>query len=187
MYRIFNKFILSMVFVSTTGCTNMLGATPERSSNGNITPSIEGWMQVSFPNNESYYDELIGSLVDEGLDVKKSIWLKPSYGNENLLWTYGTALGNQQRIKLSQSKEDFNKKYYEFYEGKIDIGKISWGYSGYLNKRRKAVPPYQYFSFVCEGDTSGVTVFYWGNELSIVSLELEYIKDLLSKLSDKCH
>ena len=194
--KLLYKFMLMIAVLSVTGCYFQNGKS---SSNDKNRIMLDGWERVAFADRSDYfsknrgdlsasYDEFVGALIDQGLEVDNTEWLKPTYGSQNYLWTSTAKIGNQQKKMLNASKSEYSPNFYEFYDGEIEYSNVRWLYSGYIDKIEGVYAnSFRMFIFVCKGESSnGVSVFYWGSGISMLPIETEDTKILLSKLSTKC-
>lgn len=160
-------------------------------------PTVDGWVSVDFGIDADYisghrgrmgelYDEFVGQLFDDGLTMKDTGWLKPTYGNKNMLWTCDGGIGKRRVQSFSRSMKEFPVEAYEFKEGEIEA-KGRWLYSGYTTKTNGNDQEFQSFVFVCEGTSTGISLFYWGEGTVIAEDQVApSIKILLSELSSYC-
>jgi hypothetical protein len=82
---------------------------------------------------------------------------------------------------------EFQSDTYEFKNDSIEASSRSWTYVGYIDKTHgTGSEAFQSFVFVCEGSSSGVSVFYWGDGMALQPQENQSVKQLLSKLSSQC-
>lgn len=184
--------------VTITACTERTNADSARSTS-ETTPAVAGWVPVMFHNQIAAlsqgkgnlfetYDEFVGGLVDDGLDANKATWLKPTYGNQNMLWVPDAKFGEQKKQRLLQSKSNFPSTAYEFYDGTMKLSDDIWSYVGYLDKTTgSGAKAFQMFIFVCKGTSPGISVFYWGDGIAVHPYEIESTSSLLSQLSHKCN
>ena len=184
--------------VTINACSFTKGTQSTWKQSRYTTPVVPGWVPVVFRIEPDYisthrgrlaeiYDEFVGGLFDDGLRVKDTGWLKPTYGNQNLLWTLDSDFGNRRQQSLLKSKEEFQSGTYEFTNGFIDVANFSWNYVGYTDKTLGAgSAAFQSFIFVCRGSSSGASVFYWGEGMAIQPQESQSVKELLSELSSHC-
>lgn len=184
--------------VNINACSFSKGTQSIWTQSRYTTPVVPGWVHVIFGTDPDYismhrgqlaeiYDEIVGGLFDDGLRMKDTGWLKPTYGNRNLLWTLDSDFGNRRQRSLLKSKEEFQSDTYEFTNGFIDVANLSWKYVGYTDKTIGAgSAAFQSFIFVCQGSSSGVSVFYWGEGIAIQPQEIQSVKDLLTELSSYC-
>jgi len=61
----------------------------------------------------------------------RSFWIKPTYGNENLLWALDSTMSLQKRQALVRSKEEFIDSGYTIVDGVLEKAGSKWSYSGY--------------------------------------------------------
>jgi len=176
-----------------SGCTS-----PEQGAQ-QTTPNISlpGWVQVSFGINDQYihnnkghldevYDEYVGSLIDDGLSINRSHWVKPTYGNENFIWTLSATVGAKKIIALQKSKSMFEESGYKFLTGSIKAEGLNWNYSGYsIPPANSDVATFKSYIFVCDKN-KGVSVFYWGNNSIDNPQDFNGVTHLLKSLSSKC-
>jgi len=158
---------------------------------------VPGWVYVDFGiDNEdvisntgklySSYDEFVGGLFDDGLSLRESKWIKPTYGNENLLWTFDSTIGNRKLNALKKSKQEFSNSGYEFVSDSMKIANTTWTYSGYLIKEaNKESQNYKSYVLVCNA-RKGISVFYWGKSGIDRLQDNQSILQLLKKLSTHC-
>lgn len=161
-------------------------------------PIVPGWVPVEFGIKNDYilkhrghleeiYDEFVGRLFDDGLKLEGTGWLKPTYGNQNLLWTFDSDLGYRHQRLLLKSKEKFQSDTYEFTNDSIEISNNSWKYVGFADKTLGTnSQSFQSFIFVCRGASKGVSVFYWGDGMAMQPQESQSVKELLTELSCQC-
>lgn len=196
--RMAMMFVLLIGLFATSGCVHKnLVKHPHKKNAGNVL-DIEGWERVAFADHADYfrknrgklaytYDEFVGALLDQGLDVDQSEWLKPTYGNQNILWTFDRALGKQRVQRLIQSKSEFSPRFYDFYENTLNVSDTRWQYAGYKDKSSGVdVAPFQTFVYVCGNGSSGLSIFYWGSDILVEPHKTVDVKNALTKLSDKC-
>ncbi len=186
-------FLVLVVFVSACGQPDINKATQ---STGQIT--LPGWVVVS-PGIEKQqmasqkgqfsqtFDEFVGGLIDAGMDVTMSTWLKPTYGNQNLLWVPDGEVGEQRRSALVKSRDDFNRAIYAFRKGVFIADSVSWEYAGYMDKSAgEGSSAFNSYVFVCGDELKGVSVFYWGDGIAVLPYEMESVETLLNTLSPRC-
>ncbi len=164
-------------------------------TNANI--ALSGWKTVSFDVDEKFilknkghldevYDEYVGILIDDGLDINQSHWLKPTYGNENIIWTLNSSIGSQKIISLQKSKSMFEESGYKYLNGGIKSGNTSWEYSGYSTPPTSSdTSTFKSYIFVCQKN-NGVSVFYWGNNNIDQPQKMNEVTEILKQLSDNC-
>jgi|AntRauTorckE5430_2_1112549.scaffolds.fasta_scaffold05724_4 hypothetical protein len=166
------KFLWKFTFFSfaTLWCT--FSISQEHSSH-NFSWPLPGWVSVDFGLvkknlNESRgdfsenYDEFVGALLDIGLNPNLSTWIKPTFGNSNILWTNNSQLGHQYANSLWEDKQTFSPDNYTFHKNKIAIEGVVWNYT-YFKQSLNLSSDENYWAgvFFCKGDP-GVSVFYWG-------------------------
>jgi hypothetical protein len=96
------------------------------------------------------YDEFVGQLLDDGLNIEDAGWLKPVYGNQNLLWTCDAGIGKRRAESLLRSMKEFSPEVYEFKQGEVKIANRRWMYLGYTDRTNGTDSPwFQSFVFVC--------------------------------------
>lgn len=158
---------------------------------------IPGWVEVSFNIDEKYislnkgkldesYDEFVGELIDNGLLINKSHWIKPTYGNQNLLWTLNSKIGKEKIRKIETSKDQFSSSEYTFSNGELIIKGEKWNYSGYsINIKPSNSEKFKSYILSCEKN-NGISVFYWGNDSINLLKNNSSIMSLLKILSKQC-
>lgn len=163
-----------------------------------VSLSVAGWIPVGFSINASYvdrhrgglsqnYDEFVGGLFDDGLQLQDAGWLKPTYGNQNLLWTLNSSLGSLRQKMLQDSIKEFESNTFQFKSGSISVGNTQWKFSGYIDKAQgSGSAAFQSFIFVCAESSPGVSVFYWGDGVALEPQNTAGLKELLSKVSSYC-
>ena len=158
--------------------------------------AVNGWVPVEFslgPDDisvhrgrlDKLYDEFVGGLLDDGLALDNTGWLKPTYGNQNLLWTLDSAIGIRRQQALLKSREAFQSNTYVYRNGFVAIGNQDWKYVGYTDKTLDTAV-FHSFVFVWKGSASGISVFCWGEDFAIPPQRNPSIRKLLSKLSSNC-
>lgn len=159
--------------------------------------SIPGWVKVSFGIDNEFvllnkgklnesYDEYVGGLIDDGLMIDYSRWIKPTYGNENLLWTYNSGIGIKKINTLEHSKKEFTDIGYNFLDGSLIVKAKEWNYSGYsVPSTDSSSMSFKSYIFVCNGNT-GISIFYWGNSALKLPKDNLSIIQLLELLSHHC-
>lgn len=189
--------ITLMAALTTDACSFTKGKQTKGTQSRYTTPVVPGWVHVDFGIEPGYisthrgrlaevYDEYVGGLFDDDLKMKDTGWLKPTYGNRNLLWTLDSDIGKNRQQSLLKSKEEFQSDTYEFTNGLLDVANRSWNYVGYTDKTLGAgSAAFQSFIFIFRG-SSGASVFYWGEGTAIQPQESQSVKDLLSELSSQC-
>lgn len=190
--------ILLIATAAADGCSVTKGTQSTWKQSRNTTPVVPGWVPVVFGIESDYisanrghlseiYDEFVGGLFDDGLSLNNTGWLKPTYGNRNLLWTLDSDIGGRRQESLLKSKEEFPSETYAFANGVVDVTNSGWKYVGYIDKTNGAgSAAFQSYIFVCRGSSSGASVFYWGDGTAIRPQDNESIKELLSELSLHC-
>lgn len=161
-------------------------------------PAVAGWLPVSFSIDADYvllhrgklghiYDEFVGGLFDDGLQLKSTGWLKPTYGNQNLIWTLDPSFGALRQEKLQKSIKEFQSNLIQFKSGSIIAGGVPWIFTGYIDKAQgTGSDVFQSFVFVCSEPSSGVSVFYWGEGIALEPQNNNSVIELLSKVSLHC-
>lgn len=159
--------------------------------------TISGWVEVSFNIDDKYialnkgkldesYDEFVGELIDNGLLIKKSHWIKPTYGNRNLLWTLDSKIAKEKIRKIEKSKKQFISSEYAFSNGDLIIKDKKWNYSGYSIKTKTSDSEgFKSYVLSCEKN-KGISVFYWGNDNINLLKNNSSIINLLNVLSKQC-
>ena len=158
---------------------------------------ISGWVEVSFNIDKKYislnkgkldelYDEFVGGLIDDGLPVEKSHWIKPTYGNKNLLWTLDSKIAKEKIKKLESSKDKFIATQYKFINGSLKIKNKKWSYFGYSTPIGDSTSKYfKSYILSCEKNDN-ISIFYWGNDNINLLKNNQSIIQLLETLSKKC-
>jgi hypothetical protein len=195
---LFLGLTMLIALAAHNACSFTGGTQVTLSQSRPTAPVVPGWVRVVFGIESDHilmhrgrlaetYDEYVGGLFDDGLSVNDTGWLKPTYGNRNLLWTLDTDIGRQRQQSLLKSKDEFPPDTYAFANGVVDVANSNWTYVGYIDKTSGAgSAAFQSFIFVCKGSSSGASVFYWGDGTAILPQENNSIQELLSELSSHC-
>jgi hypothetical protein len=198
----YSPFFLCVILLIASAVNNACSITKETQSTWKQslcpTPVVSGWVPVVFGVESDYiatnrgrlseiYDEFVGGLFDDGLSRGKTGWLKPTYGNRNLLWTLDSDIGNRRQQSLLKSIEEFPSETYEFANGVVNVSNSSWKYVGYMDKTNgTGSAAFLSFIFICRGSTTGASVFYWGDGMAIQPQANKSVKELLSEISSYC-
>jgi hypothetical protein len=186
-----------MLLMSITLCSSTKEVQTITKPVHQTKPVIPGWVSVDFVIDSEYiskhrgnlaenYDEFVGDLFDNGLNLKNTGWLKPTYGNQNLLWTTDSELGNHRQQMLLKSTEEFKSDALELINDTIQITKVNWYYVGLIDKiRGVGSASFQSYVFVCKGSSFEASVFYWGDGLNIQPHKNKCVIELLTKLSSQ--
>ena len=157
-------------------------------------PVLPGWVYVSYGISASdvterrgtladTYDEYVGQLLDDGMSIESSAWLKPVYGNQNLLWVQSAEVGKARARDVQASSKEFEPLGYAFRQGVLLTGEVKWWYTGY--RAPVSDTAYQDVTFYCEAD-SGVSVMYWGAGIAEPAEETEVVRTLLRAMNKNC-
>ena len=161
--------------------------------------SVPGWVQVMPGVSAAYlanhvgnmarvFDEYVGGLIDQGMNLSESAWLKPVYGNQNLLWIRGVAFGEKMQRAMAEIEKEVSNDYSHYLHGDMMVGDVEWKYYGYqMNPRKGDGTSFQDFVFVCSSNSAtGASVFYWGDEMRVDAHKLHDVESLLSMLNSQC-
>ena len=128
MHKIPNKLhLIVLAFILSVG-NSCAFSENTKYKQVSLEITLPGWVAVSFGidndfvlsnkgNLDETYDEFVGGLLDDGLLINKSYWIKPTYGNENLLWTLDANIGKRRTNALQRSEKEFIDVGYEFFDG----------------------------------------------------------------------
>lgn len=152
------------------------------------------WVKVNFGLNKAtlaqhkgkmvlHYDEFVGSLIDEGLQLEKSVWIKPTYGNKNLLWTYDDNQVGYQNYRNLVEPQTERFPASQIKVGNIELDHKKWQYSGYFLKN--TTPIYTAVTYYCDGKTQDIAVFFWG-EGNTNFADDPSVRELLTHLNLVC-
>ena len=195
--------LLRQIWVSSFFLVVILFAACDQSTIDNARQdsekiSIPGWLTV-LPGIDKHetagqkglfaqtYDEFVGGLIDDGIDIALTTWFKSTYGNKNLLWVPDAKVGLQRLSALIKSKGDFNPAVYTFEKGTLAISRRQWVFAGYSdNSAGAGSKAFNSFVFVCGDESEGASVFYWGDGIATSPNENDSVKTLLSQLSSHC-
>ena len=159
---------------------------------------VPGWVVVAPGINEKQiadkrgglaqtYDEFVGGLLDDGMNIADSVWMKPTYGNQNILWADSKLIGQRTINSWMKNKDHFNSTNYEFKKDKLIVKGIGWQYAGYTDKTAgTGLKAYNAYSFVCVNKSKGISVFYWGDGMAISPEKNESVLILLAQLTSSC-
>jgi len=196
-----NLCLIALVsaIVIIDGCTLSEKTGKQKAQPETLSPVIPGWVKVSIGIDAEYissnlgnlselYDEFVGGLFDEGLLIDHFYWIKPVYGNENLLWTFDAHIGLQRKKPFTELKDEFTNSGYDIIDGTLDIAGSEWHYFGYSSAMpASGSPDFRSYVFVCRSETSqGVSAFYWGNSGINLPKNNSSIIQLLTLLSSRC-
>lgn len=196
--QLFLCVILLIASAANNACSITKGKQSTWKQTRYSTPVVSGWVPVVFGVESDYittnrgrlseiYDEFVGGLFDDGLSIDKTGWLKPTYGNLNLLWTLDTDIGSRRQQSLFKSREEFPSDTFEFADGVVSVSNSIWKYVGYKDKTNGAgSAAFLSFIFIHRGSSTGASVFYWGDGTAIQPQKNKSVKELLSKISSYC-
>lgn len=156
-------------------------------SNSSASFIPKGWVEVNF-NASSVYDratntnldEFIGPLVQKGILPTKSIWLKPTYGNQNILWFGTPTLGGKQLQEDMKKNSEGAAPPWNTSAEQQKVGSITWDKVTLAPKNSD----FEISIWTCTSLSKSQTVaLYWGTETKMFG---EDLKQLLSHLEKGC-
>jgi hypothetical protein len=144
-----------------------------------------GWLIVKFDADDVYdrstqhsIDEIVCPLVRAGIDTDAMVWMKPSYGNQNLLYFSTDKLFAEKELKQIKQNAPkavppwFVKESTEIIESKT------------FHAVETSLPgeAFTYAMYMCDGKQSHL-IYYWGTESAQHRDELE---KLLKIVANRC-
>lgn len=175
-------------------------SAPEGSESEGGPEPVEtpGWVTVDFGLDPEFvranrgqmasvYDDQVGRLIDVGLDPGRSIWIKPTYGNRNIIWTLdGGTLARGHRRALTEAAGELGPTI-QVEIGEFEAGGRSWSYAGYIDRTEGTGPEaFRSAVYACGTGATGVSVLYWGEGLPVEPHRVESVHTLLEKLAARC-
>lgn len=187
--RGFLLFTFLLLLQALAGCVST-----QNTKTASEPPALPGWVHVSYGLSASEvaerrgtladtYDEYVGQLLDDGMSTENSAWLKPVYGNQNLLWVQNAEIGKARARDIQASSKEFEPMGYAFRQGVLLIDGVKWWYTGYQAPVSDVA--YQDFTFYCEAD-AGVSVMFWGDGMAEPADETEAVRKLLRIMNRNC-
>ena len=142
-----------------------------------------GWLIVQFDADDVYdrsikhsIDEVVGPLVRAGIKTDKMVWLKPGYGNQNLL--YFSADKSFAEKELKQIKQNAPKAVPPW--SVKESTEIIESKTFHAVETSLPGEAFTYAIYVCDGKRSQL-VYYWGTETAQHRDELEKLLKIVAK------
>lgn len=140
-----------------------------------------GWVEVKVSNRAilAADNEFLGALIGRGLDIEQAHWIKPLFGNENVIWfTDQNDIGLDYYTRLKNtSKHDFPSASLE--SGTLEVSGVSWRYAGYQYDDHSLTQKV----FLCGNTPRRLVLLYWGaGEIQKDSI----ITEMQIRLADRC-
>ena len=176
LYSIAQLFLLIMRLLTIlplmTAITFSTGPVTEQNPSDMV---LKGWVRVLFSasnvideNTGKNIDPIVGSIIKAGIPPPRMIWLKPVYGNQNILWFNSStfSLEKHMRERIQRHELPFG------HHGKITPTSAVW-YSVTI----PLIEDLQLSILACRHSPKSETVvFYWGTDKS------QFIEDLINVL-----
>ncbi len=128
-----------------------------------------GWVQVDFfpgtvfdTHSGHHFDQIMGPLVEDKLIPRELVWLKPTYGNQNILW-FSQGPGQMQilRDKMIEPFRNSDQGWKQR-KGQYIVNGAPWQFV----ELELAKENLQIAILVCRQGTQDTAVLYWGTESS---------------------
>lgn len=135
---------------------------------------VKGWLKVSIDEQAilTADNEFLGTLIEQGLDISNTTWIKPAFGNDNMLWFVDRAgAGHRyyQRLRAMDTKQ--------FPNTRAQSGdKTPWQYAGY----DYTDTPFVLRLYRCAQKENGTMLLFWSGDRTPkyhdLDQQLEYLQ-----------
>ena len=176
---------LTLLF-STLLITVMSAASLAGSSDSAQFAKEIGWMNSQFNDDDVYerstkhiLDEIVGPLVKAGVKSHDMVWLKPTYGNQNILYFSQSKSFANEEINIIRLNSPKAVPPWTINEGIKTFEKIKYRFI----KTSMPNSPFSQALYVCHGEKSHL-IYYWGTEGNRHKSDLS---ELLKLISKRCH
>lgn len=150
-----------MAFVCSTSCF------------ANKNDTVDGWLKVSIDERAilAADNEFLAALIEQGLDINTSTWIKPTFGSDNMLWfvdTRGVGRNYYQRLADMDSQQFPNTQ-------KQTGDGTPWQYTGY----RYNDTTFVLRVYLCTQRDNNTVLLFWSGESAPKYHDLEKQLELL--------